>query len=137
MSEVYDGQGPAKGRVAQTLGELTSIVQHPAFRLGFLDAQSGRPLDHDLIVDRIMRDHGIEFIDVLKMDIEGAEKEVFENATPWIDKVGILIVELHERLKPGCSRSFYNATNDFDLEWTRGENIFLTRSGKRRAGPSA
>jgi FkbM family methyltransferase len=88
-------------------------------------------------VDRIMRDHGIEFIDVLKMDIEGAEKEVFENAAPWIDKVGILIVELHERLKQGCSRSFYNATNDFDLEWQRGENIFLARSGKCPARPSA
>jgi FkbM family methyltransferase len=81
-------------------------------------------------VDRIMRDHGIEFIDVLKMDIEGAEKEVFENAAPWIDKVGILIVELHERLKQGCNRSFYNATNNFECEWKRGENVFLARSGK-------
>ena len=88
-------------------------------------------------VDRIMHDHGIEFIDVLKMDIEGAEKEVFENATPWIDKVGILIVELHERLKQGCNRSFYNATNNFELEWKRGENIFLARSGKCAPRPSA
>jgi FkbM family methyltransferase len=88
-------------------------------------------------VDRIMRDHGIEFIDVLKMDIEGAEKEVFENAAAWIDKVGILIVELHERLKLGCNRSFYNATNNFEHEWKRGENIFLARSGKCAPTPSA
>ncbi len=29
------------------------IVQHPAFRLGFLDAARGQPLDHDHIMDRI------------------------------------------------------------------------------------
>jgi len=29
------------------------IVIHPAFRLGFLDACSRKPFDHDLILDRI------------------------------------------------------------------------------------
>lgn len=35
-------------------------------------------------------------IDVLKMDIEGAELDVFQtNAAEWLPKVGLIIVELH------------------------------------------
>ena len=78
-----------------------------------------------LTVDRIMDEHGFDFIDILKMDIEGAEKEVFEDASKWITKVGVLIIELHDRFKTGCSRSFYNATNNFEIEWSQAHSIFL------------
>ena len=47
--------------------------------------------------DRLMRDQGIDHIDILKVDIEGAEKEVFADTSAWIDRVGSIIVELHER----------------------------------------
>ncbi|WP_316214324.1 hypothetical protein [Bradyrhizobium sp. SZCCHNR2032] len=39
---------------AQTLGDFVRIVQHPAFRIGFLDARASRPFDHDLIMQRIL-----------------------------------------------------------------------------------
>lgn len=45
-------QSPVRGK-ADTLEQLTAIVTHPAFRIGFLDAQSGKPLEHDSIVMRI------------------------------------------------------------------------------------
>jgi hypothetical protein len=38
---------------AQTLGDLWQCVVHPAFRLGFLDARAGMPINHDQIVQRI------------------------------------------------------------------------------------
>lgn len=41
-------------RKAQTLSDLVAITMHPAFRLGFLDARAGRPLDHDTIMARIL-----------------------------------------------------------------------------------
>jgi hypothetical protein len=40
-------------RLAESIGELRAIAQHPAFRLGVLDAQAGKPLDHDLIAERL------------------------------------------------------------------------------------
>jgi FkbM family methyltransferase len=80
-----------------------------------------------MTVDAIMREQGIDHIDVLKIDIEGAEREVFQDPSAWIGKVDTLIVELHERLKLGCNRSFYNGTNGFDDEWVQGENVYLTR----------
>jgi FkbM family methyltransferase len=78
-------------------------------------------------VDIVMREHGLEHIDIMKMDIEGAEREVFSDASSWLGKVDALIVELHERLKPGCNRSFYQGTRGFDDEWLDGENVYLTR----------
>lgn len=80
-----------------------------------------------ITVDEFMNNHKIDHIDVLKIDIEGAEKEVFTDPSKWIDRVSVLIVELHERYKVGCSRAFYNATNGFDYEWMRSDNVFLAR----------
>jgi FkbM family methyltransferase len=80
-----------------------------------------------MTVDTIMKEHGLERIDILKIDIEGAEREVFSDPSVWLGEVDALIVELHERLKPGCNRSFYNATAGFDDEWFQGENVYLTR----------
>ena len=78
-------------------------------------------------VDRIIKDYGLERVNILKMDIEGAEKEVFTDTSAWIDSVDSIIVELHERMKPGCNRSFYVGSNGFDHEWSQGENVYLSK----------
>ncbi|PLW68660.1 FkbM family methyltransferase [Pseudohalioglobus lutimaris] len=80
-----------------------------------------------ITVDKILEDFQLEHIDLLKIDIEGAEKEVFADTSNWLDKVDTIIVELHERMKPGCTRSFYQGTPGFTNEWTQGENVYLSR----------
>jgi hypothetical protein len=75
-----------------------------------------------------MKEQGIDYIDILKIDIEGAEREIFRDPSSWIEKVDSLIIELHECMKPGCYRSFYNGSNGFDDEWQQGEKVYLTRS---------
>ena len=80
-----------------------------------------------ITIDKLMQDSMLNHIDILKIDIEGAEKEVCETASAWIDKVGMMAIELHDRHKLGCSRSFYNATNGFDAEIHRGENVFVVK----------
>jgi FkbM family methyltransferase len=82
-----------------------------------------------MTIDAILEKYATQQISILKMDIEGAELEVFRNSSSWIDRVDSLIVELHEHTKPGCNRVFYNATAGFDTEWTQGELIYLTRTG--------
>jgi len=71
----------------------------------------------------LMKDCGIERIDVLKMDIEGAEKEVFASADGWIRHVGVIVAELHERLKPGCVEAFEGATRDMSTVLARGKLV--------------
>jgi hypothetical protein len=75
-------------------------------------------------------------IDVLKVDIEGAEEEVFRSSELWIDRVDAIIIELHDRHTPGCSGALFRATEDFDIETRRGENLPLmrTRPGVPRSG---
>lgn len=80
-------------------------------------------------VDSLMEEFGISKIDILKIDIEGAEKEVFADTTAWIAAVNSIIIELHERMKAGCNRSFYCGSNGFDDEWIQGENVVLSRNG--------
>ena len=80
-----------------------------------------------MTINRIMENFNLAKIDILKVDIEGAEKEVFCDSSAWIDKVDCLIVELHERMKSGCNRSFYCGTDGFDNEWKQGENVYLSR----------
>jgi FkbM family methyltransferase len=67
-------------------------------------------------------------IDLLKIDIEGAEKEVFENPTNWLNNVNTIAIELHERLKSGCNRSFYKGTTGyFSFEKSVGETVWLLK----------
>lgn len=80
-----------------------------------------------MTLDKIMKDYNLEKIDILKIDIEGAEREVFSNTSSWIEKVDSIIVELHEHMKAGCNRSFYCGSNGFDNEWKQGENMYLSR----------
>ena len=80
-----------------------------------------------ITVDKIIKDYKLKQIDILKIDIEGAEKEIFEDTSKWILKVNCIMAELHDRFKPGCSRSFYNGTNGFKNEIINGENVILSR----------
>lgn len=84
-----------------------------------------------LTLDRLMKDNGVDYIDLLKVDIEGAEKEVFESPANWINRVGAVAVELHDRFRDGCSDSVFTATADFDYKWERGETTYIVR---RRPG---
>lgn len=80
-------------------------------------------------MSQLMAEYQLDFVDLLKMDIEGAEKEVFATALPWISRVGVIIVELHDRFRPGCSHNFSIATRSFEVKWHRGEHVIVARRG--------
>ena len=62
------------------------------------------------IID-IMNSRQIEYIDFLKIDIEGSEKEIFShpNAKEWIRRSKLISCELHDSMVEGCSNAFHNA----------------------------
>ncbi len=78
-------------------------------------------------VPSLMESFDIDHIDILKVDIEGSEKEVFQTSAPWIDKVGLIAIELHDRFKDGCTEVFERATVDFKQRAVRGEDTFVAR----------
>jgi FkbM family methyltransferase len=74
-----------------------------------------------LTVDRIRRDQQWAEVDILKLDIEGAELDVLESASQWIGSVTCLVAELHDRFRPGCREAFETATADFSRKSRRGD----------------
>ncbi|MBU1682748.1 FkbM family methyltransferase, partial [Patescibacteria group bacterium] len=80
-----------------------------------------------ITIDEILKQSKYDEIDILKLDVEGAEKEIFSsNYDSWLGKVNVLIIELHDRIKMGCSEAFYSAIKKYNFEETEsGENIVL------------
>jgi FkbM family methyltransferase len=60
----------------------------------------------------LMREVGIDSVDLFKIDIEGSEKELFESCE-WVDRVRAFAIELHDHFKPGCTSAVNAATPDF------------------------
>lgn len=81
-------------------------------------------------IDDIVTLYNIDSIDLLKIDIEGAEKELFEaNYEHWLPLTKVMIVELHDRLKKGCSKSVFSAVVNYDFVLGhKGENLIFNFS---------
>ncbi len=80
---------------------------------------------------------GHDYIDILKLDIEGAERELFaEGAESWLGSVGQIIIELHDRFVFGCSSAFYSKIVHYPFaQATKADNIFVNfRTSSRMAG---
>lgn len=76
----------------------------------------------------LMSRHGVERIDVLKVDIEGAELELFSRDASWLDRVDMVLVETHDRFKPGTEAAVRDALRtDFEELPQVGENIVFRR----------
>jgi len=82
-----------------------------------------------ITVDDICKQYQIESIDILKIDIEGSEKMLFENRPDWLDKVKVLMIELHERKMPGCTAAFESAVQGMPFQrFVNGNTIILVRT---------
>ena len=76
----------------------------------------------------LMENTGTKKIDILKIDVEGAEKTIFdETAEDWIEKVDVLIIELHDYIIEGCSSIVLNRMKKHGFKYIiNGENyIFM------------
>lgn len=81
-------------------------------------------------VSKLLVESGFDEIDLFKIDIEGAEKEVFSapDVDEWLPKVKVLVIELHDRMKRGCSYEFFKAMSKYKWFFAqRGENLIFIR----------
>ncbi|RYG32433.1 MAG: hypothetical protein EOO01_34250, partial [Chitinophagaceae bacterium] len=79
---------------------------------------------------RSLMDHaGFLEVDILKMDIEGAEYFLFKNDPHrWLGKTKCLIIELHDQLQPGTSKAFFTEMSKYDwITYVKGENLVCIR----------
>ena len=132
VTALRSGIWGARGRLA---------VENPGdekwcFRVREAEGQDGSI--EALRVEDLVELSGADFIDILKLDIEGAEREVFAEPPAWLERVGVIIIELHDHYKAGCSEAFYSAIAGHDFaESRRGENVVLVRNQSRPAAAAA
>ena len=76
-------------------------------------------------VPDLMKIGGLTKIDILKMDIEGAEQELLNaRVDEWLPHVGILLIETHDRMKEGCTNALFKALGKHTYEFSvKGENL--------------
>lgn len=80
-----------------------------------------------ITINDIVEKYQLSSIDILKIDIEGAEKELFSyNYKNWLPKVRCIMIELHDGDHPGCTTAFFRAIADRDFTmFCQGENIII------------
>jgi len=112
LNVVDPGLGPWAFQASDTAATLTGKVvdQVPAFT-----------------VDDLMQANSAAEVSLLKIDIEGGEKAVFENSSAWMPSVRAIMAELHDHITAGTSSVFSAVTQDFPIRIRRGETDFVAR----------
>jgi FkbM family methyltransferase len=81
------------------------------------------------VVERKMAAGSVPFI--AKIDIEGAERDLFEEPTAWVDRFPLLIIELHDWLLPKqrTAQPFLKCVAQRNRDFVYvGENVFSIRN---------
>ena len=100
------------------------------FRVSEADAPDQTTVSAVSIETILKTFHALE-IDILKLDIEGSEFEVFStNTWGWIQKVKVFIFECPDNDRPGTTMVIFDALKQWNLKYrcfVSGENIVLIR----------
>jgi len=86
----------------------------------------GETADVDAVdIGTLLKMSGFDQIDILKIDIERSEVEVFaRNYKEWLAKTKNIIIELHDS---ECEEVFHRAIADESFEFTKSHDILICR----------
>jgi FkbM family methyltransferase len=109
------------------------VIENPeakswAFRVR--EARNGETGFPAVGISEILQERGAATLDILKLDIEGAELELFsdDHCHAWLERTNMIFVELHDRIKAGCTEAMEKAIAPHGFErQTLGSNLILTR----------
>jgi FkbM family methyltransferase len=94
------------------------------------EAEAGEANSAVVTMDAVLADHGVDRIDLLKSDTEGAEWEMFEHCEGWIERVQSIVIELHgaplAKLEEHIGHDWTVLQHDTDTRY-ECETVALTR----------
>ena len=84
-------------------------------------------------MQKILKDYPSDkyFPFIVKIDIEGGEKNLFSINTDWVEEIPMIIIELHDWLMPKqkTSTNFLKTVSKMDRDFNiKGENIFSIKN---------
>jgi len=96
---------------------------------GFRTGAEGQYAVEAVTVGQILKTHGPDRYApfICKIDIEGAEKDLFGANYDWMTQFAVIIIELHDWMLPGegNSRNFLKALSEHNFDMVfKGENAF-------------
>lgn len=112
--------------------ELLNVMDGGAGNWGFTTSKQEsqqtalrKNVVESVTIPEIMETYAIKWIDIMKIDIEGYEKELFSSDyQEWLPYCKMLVIELHDWMKLGCSTNFFKAISQYDFRFSRkGENL--------------
>lgn len=68
-----------------------------AFSIDHVNSNHGNRTVSSITINKILNDNNISSIDYLKMDIEGAEKNILSSSLDWADYVKLMNIEIHDK----------------------------------------
>jgi FkbM family methyltransferase len=64
----------------------------------------------------LMEIYSLEKIDLLKLDVEGSERQIFyDNYDYWIRRTANILIELHDWSHKDCSRTVFSAISNYNF----------------------
>jgi FkbM family methyltransferase len=79
-------------------------------------------------IGTVLRQTAFRAIDILKIDIEGAERTVFAGSRTWLDQVRNIAIELHD---PMCEKVFFTALTGYRYDLSRSGELTLCKNISR------
>lgn len=81
-------------------------------------------------IDDILNEFQLSEIDILKIDIEGSEEQVFLSDPTWLKKVRMIFCEIHENIKPGLTVKIKSLLEPDFIFFMHGEyHVFKRKTG--------
>lgn len=88
-------------------------------------------------IDSLVSTYAIERIGILKMDIEGAEYQIFttDSYKKWIDILDTMLIEVHDFYYPGLSKIIEGIMRENGYDVSRhSEELVFVKASDRSAG---
>jgi FkbM family methyltransferase len=104
-----------------------------ATRVMQADGKAGEVLVESWDIESLLELGGGGAVDILKVDIEGSEWEVFgSECMQWLPRVRNICIELHGEQ---CKQRFFDALKEFDYELETSAELTLCRNLRPRHSP--
>lgn len=109
------------------------VIENPEAKSWAFRVREARPDEAGfpaIGLNDLLEQHPSRSIDLLKLDIEGAERELFEDESchHWLARTKMIFIELHDRIKPGCTEAMEKAIAPHGFERrSLGSNLILIR----------
>ena len=68
-------------------------------------------------INTLLKKHRLDRLDILKVDIEGAERDLFGQAEEWLNICNTIVWEVNDHQCPGALQTLLERINRLEAEW--------------------